>query len=161
MINATEERARARAARNERVPFDWRIVKIDQTRHCGEEWIAEKGIKAVFIYYLYDANRHVHICSFTPTLECFPVAAEVTFTSETAWEADEGESELALMQDEESCSYFEVSDAARFPSRPAGAWCDAPEREPGEDCETYYTRAVEAMTEYFQGNPPYFERGEP
>ena len=147
-MNAVETRAQ----RNERVPFAWRVVKVDWTRHC-EDWCAAEKIKAVFVYYLYDANRHVHICSFTPSQECFPIAAEVEFETEEARDADEGEAEMDLLNGEEPCSYFDVSDVSRMPSR---AVTCAPDGEDGEDSEAYYTRACEEMREYFQGNPPYF-----
>jgi hypothetical protein len=153
-MNAAEDRARERAQRNERVPFAWRVVKVDWTSHCGEDWRAEAGIDRVYVYYLYDANRHVHICSFTPSQECFPVAYEVTFTSDEAREADEGESELELQQAEDPCSYFDVRDVERMPSRPV-PW--APDREPDEDAEAYYERACEEFREHFAGNPPHFD----
>jgi hypothetical protein len=147
-----EQRARERRERNERVPFDWRIAKVDQRRYCDEAWLAEAEIETCGVYYLYDANRHVHICSFTPSQELWPVASFATFASEQAAEADEGDAEQEMLSSEEPCCYMDVSDVSRLPSQPAGNL--APEREPGEDCEAYYTRAVEEMTEHLRGNPP-------
>ena len=147
---SAEEREAARRERNERIPFDWRIVKVDQTRYC-EDWAKECHVTSCGVYYLYDANRHVHLCEFTPSNELWPIAAWVEFATEQAQEADEGESELDLLNSEEACSYMYVRDVERLPSKPID-W--APDREEGEDCETYYMRACEEFREHYQGNPP-------
>ena len=119
MGNLQEEREEARRQRNEKVPFDWRIVKCNQTDYCGAEWLAEHHVKECGVYYLFDANRHVHICSFTPSAELWPMNAyaipvdDIELTDEQN-EAI-GEVELEIMNSEEACSYTDMRDAVRWP----------------------------------------------
>lgn len=140
------------------VLFDWRIVKVEQKGMCAEEWVEEKKIATCGFFYLYDANRHVHICSFTPSQELFPLTPYVTFTEEPPEDEYGGqplydEVEDELQQAEEPCCYMDASDVRRLPSQPAGWSVD---REDDEDDETYYMRAVQEMTEYYRGNHVWF-----
>lgn len=158
-VHQTEEesRAKARAERNERVPFDWQLVKVDQTAMCAGPWLKKNKIKTCGVFYLFDRNRHVHICSFQPTYELFPVAgyAESTFRRELTEKESEArfDFEQEMLNTENACEYMDVSQVDKLPRQPVIC---APEREPGEDCETYYLRACEEMREYFQGNTPWF-----
>jgi hypothetical protein len=157
MTTREEERQAERAARNERVPFNWRLVKVEQSSMCDASWLAENKVKECGVFYLYDANRHVHICSFTPNYECWPVAAYAIGTSDDLSEEERealANVEMEVMASEEACAYFDVSDVDRMPGQPVTI---APDREEGEDAETYYKRAVEEMREQFQGNPPWFD----
>ncbi len=154
------ERDEARRAHNEKVPFDWQIVKVEQLHMVGDQWRAKKKIATCGVFYLYDANRDVHICSFTPSAELWPVAGYATFTSQEAGNADEGETENEMLQSEESVVYMDRPDVERLPRQPASEYVDPPTREDDEDCETYYKRAIEKMSEYLQGNPPWFDEKE-
>lgn len=134
----------------ERSRFDWRIVKVDWTRYHDADYLASKGIVKIGIYYLIDANRHVHICSFTPNLEAWPMNAYAEFVSDEACEKDEGESEMEIMASEEACSYFDL-DILSNRWEPVTYAFDP--REEDETREEYYMRCVEDMREYFAGNP--------
>jgi len=162
MTAARTEREKARAAernaRNERVPFDWQIVKVEQSSMCDAAWLAENKIKACGVFYLYDANRHVHICSFQPTYELHAIcgyaesAIAGDMTEEESNALNEFELEM-LASEEHPVEYMDPGQVDHMPRQPATC---APEREAGEDCETYYHRACEEMREYLQGNPPWF-----
>ena len=150
-----QERDEARKARNEKVPIAWRLVKVEQASLCGEEWIRENKIKACGFFYLYDANRHVHICSFTPSYELFPIEPYVLFTEEVSDEHSDKIEDDWRNSDEPAVSYMDVSDVDRLLSQPIG-W-DLEPREEGEDSEAYYQRAAEEIREHYQGNPPWFD----
>jgi hypothetical protein len=151
-----EERREERRQRNERIPFDWQLVKIDQTIYCDPGALAKLKIERCGVIYVFDANRHVHICSFTPSYELQAVAPFVTTIAgfDPSEEENEalGEFELELMSGED-IDYSDVRDVLRMEGRPIH-W--APEREADEDAETYYHRALEEFREYYAGNPPYF-----
>jgi hypothetical protein len=158
--NEEATRSEARRRRNEKVPFDWRIVKVEQKAMCAEEWVKENHIATCGVFYLYDANRHVHICSFEPTYELHAICGYATSTLSLRRDLTDEESnalnevELEMLTSEEhDVSYMDVPEINRMPQQKM-AW--APEREPGEDCETYYLRAVEEFREELQGNPPWF-----
>jgi hypothetical protein len=159
VLTEEERRRKARRRRNERVPFDWQIVKVEQTGMCDEGWIAESKIKTCGVFYLFDRNRHVHICSFEPLYECFPICGYAESTIPlgvmTDKESEElGDFELEMLNSEENaCAYMGVPETDRMPRQPVHC---ALKREPEEDCETYYNRAVEEMLEDLRGNPPWF-----
>jgi hypothetical protein len=140
-----EERKAERKARNEKIPINWQIVKVEEIRYA-EEWAKENRVTSCGRFYLYDRNRHVHICSFTPSYELTALEPYVLVeegVSEEEYERIETEWREAGY-DDSPVDYFDVSDVERMPSQPLG-W--APEREEGEDSETYYTRACEEIRE--------------
>lgn len=151
------EREKARRERNERVPFDWKLVKVDQSRYCDAEWLAKKGVASCGVFYLYDANRHVHICSFQATYELHPVAGWAVPVKDGDLTEEESEAlfdvEQEMLNTEESVTYMDVSPVDRMPSE---AVKGVPEREEGEDGEAYYLRACEELREYYAGNTPWF-----
>lgn len=129
---------------------------MDWTWAC-EEWCEEAHIKSHIkscgIYYVVDVNLHVHICSFQPNLEAWPMCAYVTFDSEEAADADEGNAELELMNSEgHHCSYFGTEIAA-MPSQPLSKYIHIPEQEPDESDEDWRMRVAEEAREHFAGNP--------
>lgn len=129
---------------------DWRIIKCDQTKMCGKEWIEKKQITACGVYYLVDVNLHVYICSLTPALEAWPMGAYAEFATEEARDADDGEAEVDLLSAEEATTYFGTEMAQR-PSEPASKYIDIP---PQKDSETDYGfRVAEAVREYLAANP--------
>ncbi len=156
-MNYAEEREKARKEHNERVPFDWKLVKVDQTSMCNAAWLAEKGVKACGVFYLFDANRHVHICSFQATYELTPVASyaePVKGLDLTEKESEAlGDVEQEVLNTEEACCYMDVSQVDRLPQQAVGG---VPDREEDEDSEAYYLRACEELREYYQGNTPWF-----
>lgn len=137
----------------ERSRRDWRLVKVDFTRTTGEDWLAEKGIVKIGIYYLIDANRHVHICSLTPSLEAWAMHAWIEYASDEAAEKDQGESEIEFMSSEEPCTYF---DRSVLTNRWEPVTFDFDPREEEENADEYYLRCVEQLREYLAGNPAGF-----
>jgi hypothetical protein len=131
---------------------DWRIVKVDWTSYCDEEWRRENKIDRCGVYYLVDANLHVHICSFTPNLEAWAMVP--WWTTDAAEIEDDTASEIdqALMQDE-NVSYFGTELLAQSAHQPAP---NVPEQEEGESYQDYRHRVAEEVREYLQGNPPWF-----
>lgn len=140
-------------ASNREIQPDWRVVKVDWTSYCDTEALAAKGVESIGIYYVVDANLHVHICSFTPNLEAWPVCTFATYTSNEAAEKDEGESELEIMSTEEACSYFGTEILDRYPHKPLADFVYIPEQEEGETDEAYRMRVAEEAREHFCGNP--------
>lgn len=134
---------------------DWRILKCEQKGMCSPDWVAEKQIESCGVFYLVDVNLHIHICSFTPNLEAWPMFSYVTFHSPEAYEADEGNSEIALLEAEEECSYLGTK-SAQWPSQPASRYLNIPAQEEGEEDERYRVRVAEEFREYFCGNPCWF-----
>lgn len=140
---------------------DWRIVKVEQKHCCDPTWIAEKKIETCGVFYLINANLHIHICSFTPSLEAWPLYAYATFETDEAAELDEGETEMELMRSEEPVSYFGTEILAQRPHRPLTDWLDIPAAdyfeipEPDEARE-YDRKIAEYAHEYFCGNPAWF-----
>lgn len=136
---------------------DWRIIKVDQTSYCAPEWRVEQRIETCGVFYLVDVNLHVHICSFTPNLEAWPMHAYVTFT--VPWdEVDDGTAtdiEFELMASEEVCQYF-GTDVERLPSRPATDYVDIPEQEEDETDSAWRYRVAEHVRECLCGNPVWF-----
>ncbi len=128
-------------------------MKVEQRWMCDKAWVKEKGIATCGVFYLIDANLHVHICSLTPNLEAWPVQGYATFTSDAASELDEGETEQEMMSSEEGVSYFDLS-VLRNPWQPVSL--HLPEREEDEDRETYDARAAEHLREHLCGNPVWF-----
>jgi hypothetical protein len=49
-------------------------LKLDETRHW-EPGIADRA-RRIFGVYLFDANKHVHCCEFTPSYECLFVESQ-------------------------------------------------------------------------------------
>jgi hypothetical protein len=49
-------------------------LKLDQTRYWTDEIVARA--KKIFSVYLFDANKHVHCCEFTPSYECLFVESQ-------------------------------------------------------------------------------------
>jgi hypothetical protein len=81
---------------------NWILVKVDQTNIVGEEYRRSHGIVRCGVYYLLNANRHVYICSLTPCIEAFAMHAFVEYENFEAHEADGGEAEIELMEEEET-----------------------------------------------------------
>jgi hypothetical protein len=135
-----------------KVQPDWRIVKVDQTRIVGEQYLKERKIKNCGMYYLIDANLHVYICSLTPCHEAFAMHAFVNYESFEAFEADDGLAEIELM-DEEDVSYFDTG-ILRNPSKSAENYL--PDREEDETDEEYRNRVPDEVREYLCGNPVSF-----
>lgn len=141
------------AAKKAEVPFDWQLVKIEQKRMCNPDWVAKMKIATCGFYYLYDANTHVHICSFTPVYELYSLVPYATFTEDVS-EDVQCEVDEELSRAEEVCDYYDIPFVKHCESRSA-EW-NAPERESDETREEYYNRATEEMNEYFKGNHPCF-----
>lgn len=143
--------------KNAHIPADWRVVKVDWTGYCGETWRKEKKIESVGIFYLIDANLHVHICSFTPNLEAWPLIPFATFTEE---HEDDGETaqevETEMMNSEEGVSYFGTDVLDNCPHKPATDYINIPEQEEDEPHEKYRARVADEVREYLQGNPCWF-----
>lgn len=135
---------------------DWRVVKVEQKSMCNAAWIRESEITACGVYYVLDANLHVHICSLTPSLEAWPVQGYTKFASESAWERDGGDAEIEMMSTEELCSYF-GTEILRQSNRPLSDYIEIPAKEDGESDEDYRARIVEKAREHFAGNPTDFE----
>ena len=138
------------------IPFDWRIVKLDDTRYFDETWHKSVGLKSCATYYVYDANRHVHLCEWTPSLELHAVAVDAEYTDYDAT-TDEAREEVdevlrSAMYDQE-VTYVHVDDLGKAPQQHIK---DDTKREDGEDDEHFYLRIVEGLREYYQGNCPYF-----
>ncbi len=138
---------------------DWRILRWDETALCGEGWIRERRIRETGVFYLYDHDRHVHLCEFTPSLELWAIDSYVLFDApdvdEETCEAAEQEARDAMWE-QEIC-YVHVVDVAGKPWRPLREFYDLPEREPEQDDEAYYQACVEAVREHLSGNPPWFD----
>lgn len=137
---------------NPAVKPDWRIVKVGQKSMCNKAWVAEKQIETCGVYYLIDANLHVHICSITPCLEAWPMVGFATFATDEASEADEGEVELAMLNADDPVSYYDLS-VLRNPSEPASRFINIPDREEDEEDEKYRARVADEVREYLSGNP--------
>lgn len=136
-------------------PPDWRLVKVDQRWACNKAWVTEKKIESCGVFYLVDANLHVHICSLTPSLEAWAVQGFATFETPEACEADEGETETAMLNAEESAvSYFDAGLLLRSPHQRM-TYVDT-EPEDGETDEAYRARIAEEVREYLCGNPVWF-----
>ena len=54
------------------IPRKWTAVRVDETGHCGEEFVARCGGK-VHQVYLFDANEVTYCCSLTPSYGLIPV----------------------------------------------------------------------------------------
>lgn len=132
---------------------DWRLVRVEQTQHCNAEYLEKKGIAAVGMIYLIDANLHCHICSLTPSLEAWPVQSFVDFKSFELAELDEGEAEIEVFRDEELVSYFDLNVLKNSVS----AENYAPAREDDETFDDYRLRAADAVRDHLAGNPIDFE----
>lgn len=134
------------------VPADWRIIKCEQKGMCNAAWIAEKQVTSCGVYYLVDVNLHIYICSLTPALEAWPVCSYAEFATEEASHADEGETEMEMLNSEEGCSYLDTG-AKDWPNEPASKYLDIPEQEDGETDEKYRYRVSEEVREHLAGNP--------
>ena len=130
---------------------DWRLVRVEQTQHCNAEYLEKKGITAVGMIYLADANLHVHICSLTPCLEAWPVQSFVDFKSFELAELDEGEAEIEMFRD--AVSYFDL-DVLKNSISAANY---APAREDDETFDAYRMRAADEVRDHLAGNPIDFE----
>jgi hypothetical protein len=135
-----------------KVQPDWRIVKVNQTSMVGEEYRKTRRIKECGMYYLVDANLHVYICSLTPSIEAFAMHAYVEYEDFEAHEADDGQAELDLM-DEEDVSYF---DTGILRNTHVSAANYLPDREDEETEAEYQKRIPDAVREYLAGNPVCF-----
>lgn len=139
---------------NREIPCDWRIVRVNWTRYHDASFLREKGIKTLGVYYLIDVALHVHICSFTPNYEAWPMCAYVEFETDEAADKDEGESELELLNSEELCSYFDTNvtrDTSKV--RPLSDYMTPDPQEADESDEDYRRRVADDAREYFAGNP--------
>jgi hypothetical protein len=132
---------------------DWRLVRVEYTEHCNAEWIKKKGITALGMIYLADANLHVHICSLTPCLEAWPVQSFVDFKSFEFAELDGGEAEIEVFRDEEPVSYFDLTVLKNSIS----ASNYAPTRDDDETFDDYRMRAADEVRDHLAGNPIDFE----
>ena len=54
------------------IPRKWTAVRVDETRHCGEEFVTRCGGK-VFQVYLFDANERTYCCCVTPSYALYPI----------------------------------------------------------------------------------------
>lgn len=139
--------------RSDEVQPDWRLVRVEQTQHCNAEWIEKKGITALGMIYLADANLRVHICSFTPSLEAWPVQSFVDFKSLELAKLDEGEAEIEVFRDEEPVSYFDL----HVLKNSISAANYAPARDDDETFDAYRMRAADEVRDHLAGNPICFE----
>ena len=58
--------------RNEHVPPKWTAVRIDESQHCGEEFLERCGGK-VYAVYLVDMNSVTYCCEITPSYCMIPI----------------------------------------------------------------------------------------
>lgn len=146
-MNTAEKRA-------EKIPFDWRIVKVDDTRDCDEAWRKRMHLKSCATYYVYDANRHVHCCELTPSYELHAVATDSAFDIEEPGDAliEEVDEVLREAMHEQDVIYVHVGRL----NCPEQKVTDDTEREEGESDEVFYNRVVNELREYYQGNCPCF-----
>lgn len=143
---------------NPNVKPDWQIVKWDLTAYFDAEYLNDMGVRKVGVYYLVDANLHVHICSFTPSLEGWALHAWTELRddcehTEAVLEAA-GEVERVAMIDE-GVDYYGL-EMLNNPKRPATDFADAPTQDEGEEDEAYRRRVVEEVRDHVAGNPIYF-----
>lgn len=143
--------------RKARVPYDWRLVKVDQKSMCDGPWLQEKQVTACGVFYLIDANTHVHICSFTPNLEAWPMQGFADFATNEAAEKDEGEVEMEMLSAEQDpVSYFGTDILGKCPWKPATDYVNFPEPEEGETDDAYRMRCADELREVLCGNPAWF-----
>jgi hypothetical protein len=140
------------AAKKSTVKPDYRILKCEQKGMCDPKWITDKQVTSCGVYYLVDVNLHIHICSFTPNLEAWPMIGYAEFATEQAREADEGEVEMEMLNSEQPVDYLDTN-AANWPNKPASKYLDIPEQERGESDRDYRLRVAEEFREYLCGNP--------
>ena len=134
---------------------DWRIVRLNETRDCGDDWIQQNKIKETGVYYLYDASSRTHLCELTPSYELWAVESYVTFTDEVSDEWRERvDDEVRIAMYDRYLIYVHCTDLSGKPSK--SFLGGTPDREEGQDDEAYYSACVEAIQEYLNGNPPCF-----
>lgn len=141
---------------NSDVKPDWRVLKLEQKAYLNAEFAAEKQVKTCGVFYLVDANLHVHICSLTPNLEAWPIQGYATFETEEAAEQDEGELERELLDTEEGCSYLGTEVLATCQHEAATEHFDLPAQDEGETDENYRKRLAEVAYEECCANPVWF-----
>lgn len=135
---------------------DWRVVKISMKRYCDEAWIAKEKIDECGIFALVDANLHVHICSFTPSLEVWGLIGYVTFTEGRDEEGEKAfEIEQEMLRDSD-VEYYGTDLLDKCKHVPATKYVDIPEQEEDEPHDKYRMRVADHVREYLQGNPCWF-----
>ena len=146
------------------IPMDWRIVRFDDTRYYGEDWLRERKITRCLSYYIYDKNRHVHLCEITPSYELW----KVSFDFESAEDATDEERETAWgdMLDaengDEDVTYMHVSTVDRFEEKGDVRSCNAKGAIADEDLddkyrgkdEPAYHQTADELREHYSGNSP-------
>ena len=127
------------------IPRKWTAVRVDETRHCGEEFVARCGGK-VHQVYLFDANEVTYCCSLTPSYALYPVevVAEEYPEEEGAREALFADL-LEAMHGTESVCYYDCGVINRISeenkvSQMRGLAADADEDD---------------ALEFYQGNPDF------
>jgi hypothetical protein len=143
--------------RKARVPYDWRLVKVDEkSMICDGTWLQGKHVTACGVFYLIDANTHIHICSITPNLEAWPMQGFADFETDEDAEKDEGEVEMEMLNSADACSYFGTNILDKCPHKPAIDYVDFPEPEEGESDDNYRMRCADELREVLCGNPVWF-----
>jgi hypothetical protein len=137
----------------ERIPPDWRLVWDDQAWALDAGYVKERGIEAAGVIYLVDLNLHVHICSFTPNLEAWPVQPWATFKTLDHAALDGGETEQELMSTEETVAYVGTDFPSKRRTEAADRYVSLPGREEYETDEEYRRACAETVLEYLNGNP--------
>jgi hypothetical protein len=126
-------------------PRKWTAVRVDETGHCSDDFVASCGGK-VYQVYLFDANEVTYCCSTTPAYCLYPVAV----TPET-YPEDEGVREslfeklLEAMHGAPDVSYMDCSMIDRLPEEDKAGMMRWLRADDGED---------EAI-EFYQGNPDF------
>ncbi len=142
-------------AKDRKVKHDFRLVKVDWTKYCGEEWLKENHVKECGVFYLIDCNLHVHICSFTPSLEAWPVQGYALPTDDAPDDGEgPGDVENEMLNSEELVSYFGTEVLRDAKKNKPCKYIEPPEED--ETDEDYRRRVADEMREHLQGNPTWF-----
>lgn len=141
-----------------KVTPDYRIVKVSFKRYCDAKWIADNKIDECGVFYLVDANLHVHICSLTPNLEAWAMIPYVTFTEELPDDGGERitECEGEMTRDLEPVDYYGTDLLNNAKHKPLADFMTLPEPEDHEASDHYRRRVADEVREHLQGNPCWF-----
>jgi hypothetical protein len=145
------------------IPMDWRIVRFDETAYYNEAWLKEHKVVKCWSFYVYDKNRHVHLCEITPSYELWTVAFDFQCADDASDEDNESawEAMLEAESGDEDVTYMHVSTIDRFEEQGNTRECKLDPIELDdvdsqfEKCdEPIYRQAAENLREHYSGNHP-------
>lgn len=132
---------------------DFRLLLVDETEHWCEDIRNRAG--RLFGVYIFDFNRHVHLCDISPSYECFFITTVFSNDIKDNIEYENLFDTIEEANREERVTYFNCRDIKKYQyakyELPKDDWKELLEDNSSKEA---YMLAADMMIESYRTNEP-------